>query len=199
MDLTTAPAVEPLTQTEVKNYLRVDSDITEDDALITALIVAARRYCETFTRRAFITQTWTMYLDRFPANRWYITLPKSPLQSVTSIKYYDIDGTLQTWSSSKYEVDSSDTIPARVSLAESETWPSTRVQANSVQILFIGGYGAAAAVPDTIKSAMYLLVGHWYENREAVTLAGTPKEVPMAVDALLWAERAILAADSGYD
>jgi uncharacterized phage protein (possible DNA packaging) len=39
-----------------------------------------------------------------------------------------------------------------------------------------------------VKSAILLLVGHWYENRQAVSeKPGT--EVPLGVSALLWQER----------
>jgi len=43
-------------------------------------------------------------------------------------------------------------------------------------------------MPETIKAAMKLLIGHWYENRED-TSPLTIKDVPRAVDSLLWMER----------
>ncbi|MCK4385369.1 MAG: phage head-tail connector protein [candidate division Zixibacteria bacterium] len=81
LKLKTAPAVEPVTLTEAKNQLRVDG--AEDNALITALITTARQLAERDTKRAFITQTWKMYLDSVPEE---IEIPKPPLQSVESIK-----------------------------------------------------------------------------------------------------------------
>lgn len=47
-----------------------------------------------------------------------------------------------------------------------------------------------AAVPETIKAALKLTVGHWYENREAFA-EGALAEVPMAVKSLLWGERVL--------
>ncbi|NIP96559.1 MAG: phage gp6-like head-tail connector protein, partial [Akkermansiaceae bacterium] len=45
-------------------------------------------------------------------------------------------------------------------------------------------------VPETTRQAIRLLVGHWYENREAISTSGAvPKEVPLGVQALLWLER----------
>ncbi|MBK0032745.1 phage gp6-like head-tail connector protein [Erwinia sp. S43] len=38
---------------------------------------------------------------------------------------------------------------------------------------------------DDIRVAMLLLIGHWYENREGVTVGVTATTVPLAVDALL--------------
>ena len=36
----------------------------------------------------------------------------------------------------------------------------------AVQIRFVAGYGAAAAVPEDIKEAMLLIIGHLYAHRE---------------------------------
>lgn len=81
LKLITAPTVEPVTLAGVKNHLRIDSE--DENALITALITTARQLAERDTKRAFITQTWRLYLDESPAE---IYLPKPPLQSVESIK-----------------------------------------------------------------------------------------------------------------
>ncbi|KTB62624.1 hypothetical protein AO066_18225 [Pseudomonas fluorescens] len=37
-----------------------------------------------------------------------------------------------------------------------------------------------------VEQAIFLLVGHWYSNREAVVMGGAPSAVPLAVDRLLW-------------
>jgi len=81
LKLKTAPTVEPFTLDEAKNQLRVE--VTTDDALITSLIKAARQMAESEMHRAFITQTWQMYLDTESAE---IEIPKPPLQNVVSIK-----------------------------------------------------------------------------------------------------------------
>lgn len=38
---------------------------------------------------------------------------------------------------------------------------------------------------DDIRTAMLLLIGHWFENREAVSTAGAAVVMPLAVEALL--------------
>src|SRR4051812_2411410 len=86
--LVTAPTSEPITRTEVKLHLRVDVDITAEDALIDAHIIAARRLVETHTGRQLITATWDLFLPGFP-DCDVLALPNPPLQSVTSITYYD--------------------------------------------------------------------------------------------------------------
>lgn len=43
----------------------------------------------------------------------------------------------------------------------------------------------ALVINDAVRSAMLLMIGHWYVNREAVVIGSIPAEVPMAVTALL--------------
>lgn len=47
----------------------------------------------------------------------------------------------------------------------------------------------ALLLDDEIIVAMLLLIGHWYENREAVTVGVSTTETPMAVPMLLWPHR----------
>ncbi len=65
--LLTGPALEPVSLADVKAHLRVDHD--DDDALLTAAIVAARVHVESATRRVLIEQEWRIYLDRWPRKR----------------------------------------------------------------------------------------------------------------------------------
>ncbi len=53
MQLITPAAAEPVSLAEAKLHLRVDFD--EDDALIQALISAARQAAETLTQRQLVT------------------------------------------------------------------------------------------------------------------------------------------------
>ena len=55
---------------------------------------------------------------------------------------------------------------ARVAPAYDEIWPVVRCLPEAVQIRFVAGYGAAAAVPEDIKEAMLLIIGHLYAHRE---------------------------------
>ena len=47
------------------------------------------------------------------------------------------------------------------------------------------------AVADDIRLAMLLLVGHWYENREPVTIGSTANSVPLSFEMLLRPHRLI--------
>lgn len=186
--LVTAPATEPLTATEAKLHLRVDH--STDDDLISSLIVAARQHCENVTGRALITQTWDLRLDRFPPRGAPIRLVKPPVSSVTSVSYVDADGDTQVWTSSLYRTDlptGTWAQPGRIEPAYNESYPEIRSVSNAVIVRCVHGYGAESAVPDAIKAVMKLLIGHWYEAREAVNVSvgANVQVVPMAVDALL--------------
>ncbi len=156
----TAPVTEPLTLSEAKLHLRVDH--SDEDALITSLIVAARRMAEHELHRGLITQTIDVYLDAFGDE---IRLP--PVSAVTSITYVDLNGATQTLAADQYQTDLYGE-PARILPAYAVIWPATRDQANAVKIRCTAGFGAAAAVPDGIKQWMLLQIGHWYAHREAV-------------------------------
>ena len=172
LSLITAPASEPVTASEAKAHVRVDH--TTEDTLITALITAARQGVEASTERQLISATWELWLDAFPESG-EIWLPKPPLVSVTSVKYYDSDGVLQTLATSYYDVDA----PAgphaprgRVRLAYDQSWPTTRSIANAVQVRYVAGWANAAAVPQELKQALLLRLGELYARREA-GVAGT--------------------------
>lgn len=188
LKLITDAATEPVNLTEAKRHCRVE--VSDDDTLLAALITAARKYVEAVSRRVMLAQTWRLSITGWPAGD-AIVLPKMPLQSVTGVVYTDSGGTARTMSSSLYTVDTEDE-PGRVVLNYNEEWPNDYAalrSANPIQVTFVAGY-SAATVPEIYKQAMLLLVGHWYENREAVQTSGAvPKQLELAVDALLMVDR----------
>lgn len=161
---------------------------TTADPLVTALIKTARQAAEAYTHRALITQTWDYNCDTFPVE---FRIPMPPLISVTHVKYYDADGVLTTISSSDYIVDAPagpQCLHGRVVLAPNESWPTPQVRVNAVTVRFVAGYGAASAVPEPIRAAIKLLLGHLYENRESVVITergSIVQEMPQAVQWLL--------------
>lgn len=183
--LITPPPEEPVSLVEAKLHCRVD--ISDDDDLIGQLVQAAREVCESRSSRAFVTQTWEVSLPAFSRGHlpgaavltWEtallypgggpIALPRSPLQSVTSVTYVDFAGNTQTVNSALYQVSGVGTPSGgAVQALYGLTWPSARYQAESVKVRYVAGYGAAGAVPAAAKQAILLLVGHWYLNREVI-------------------------------
>jgi hypothetical protein len=212
--LITAPTSEPITLAQAKIWLNIPPTNTMDDALITGLIVAARQYCESETNRVFFPQTWQMTLDYFPlwfpngttgslkTSQWIvgaqlirdvaIELPKprctatnDPTNGVTgvTITYYDQSGTQQTFPATSFTVDTTSE-PARL-MPNNGTWALAQIyRPGSIQITFTCGEWTPTTIPQTIVTAMYLLVSYWYTNRNAVTPM-TMTAAPMGVDALL--------------
>lgn len=190
LSLVSRPEAFPVDLDDVKTHLRVDVDT--DDELIQAWIAAATGYAEKFTHRAFVgPQVWDYALDGICTDECgAIWLPKPPVTAITSFSYVDTAGVTQVWSSANYRADlpsGPEARKARITAAYGVAWPSTRSVTGSVTIRFVCGYASALYVPAEIKAAMKLLIGHWYEHREAVGVdIGNAMSIPMAVDALLW-------------
>lgn len=181
LSLISAPTDEPVSLAEAKLHCRVD--ISTDDDMITAMIVAARQRAEHETGRRLMTQTWDLLLDAFPAAE--IELRRPPVQSITHVKYYDTTGTLQTLDASLYSLDSV-LLPGWLLPAYNTEWPDTYDTANAVQVRMVCGYATAAAVPAAIKQWILLQVGAMYAQREALATGPSVSAVPGAfVDGLL--------------
>lgn len=179
-------AAEPLSLDEAKAWLRV-TDTSEDD-LITTLIGAARQMAEKRTNRAFITQTWELVLDGFPACTRQIELPIAPLLTVTSVAYVDTAAASQTLNSSLYQVDVVRE-PGRLVLLPTESWPDTEDGINKVTITFTAGFGAAAtAMPADLITAVRYILSEWFTDRREVS-HGNPNIIPLRAEAILWKYR----------
>lgn len=183
LKLITAPATEPVALADVRDHLRIDT--LDEDAMLTALITAAREECEHMLGRVLITQTWEQVHPAFPDDD-EIELSMSPVVSVTSVKYLDSAGVEQTWSASNYVLDTNDQ-GARLLLATpTTTYPTTYDRDDAVKIRFVAGYGAATAVPATIKHWIMVRIATLYEYRTQLMAGVSVNELPGGfVDRLL--------------
>ena len=179
--ITTPPTAEPLSLAEARAHMRIDH--FDEDGVIAGLILAARQHIETICGMALCSTGYTMTLDDFPPGE-IITLPREPVQSVTAVRYLNEAGSLVTWSSAEWEADLY-SLPPRIRPRDGYTWPISQDRFAAVQVEFVAGYGGPELVPQPIMQAMRLLVGHFYEHREAVQSGGSVVELPFAVDALL--------------
>lgn len=194
---TAQPSAEPITLAEAKAHIRVDT--SDDDVLIASLISRARGYCEDQMRRQIMPATWRLTLDDFPRGRGRspaidgddIILPRPPLAIVSAINYLNESGVDTTLSASSYVV-SIDDEPGRISLAYGAVWPTTYDQLGAVRISYLAGYYESAietanipAIPKPIIQAILMLVGSWYESREATLVGTVSKEIEFAVSSLL--------------
>lgn len=197
--LVTPATADLVTTAEAKAHMRVMH--TDEDGYIESLCLAVREHLTgegAWLGVSVLPQTWEMTLERFPwgddmaawpaswSSRWSgrppnaLPLPKPPLTSVTGLWYTPSDG-------SETEITDFRTIGATTQggayllPAKGANWPSTDNEPGSVRVRYVAGY---ADLPKPIKQAALLLVGHWYENREAATEAKM-NDLPMAVGSLL--------------
>lgn len=198
LSLAVAPMAEPVSLQEAKDHLRVVRDAEND--LILRQLRAAREMAETYSRRQFCEATWDGWLDNWPSEQiglrpdgrggyrgGDIILPKAPLVSVTHVKYYDTDGVEQTFSATKYNVETADGEPGRITVAYGEEWPDVQLRPSAINIRWVAGYGEPADVPQVAKEAILLLLGARYAQREAVAapIGGRYEELPLGFKALL--------------
>jgi hypothetical protein len=186
----TPPASEPVTLAQAKSQLTLDDSFAADDSFITGLISAARMKCETLLRQAFLTQTVELQLNEFPMGGGYysrqirrigpttpywlpsstfpVALPAPPVQSVTSVKYYDYQDNLVTIDPSVYNVQAGK--PAWIAPKYGQTWPVAQPRIGAIQIRYVVGYGDDASALDAgtlgvLTSAILFGVAWLYEHR----------------------------------
>jgi uncharacterized phiE125 gp8 family phage protein len=182
--LDTAATSEPIALSEAKLFLKVDT--SDDDALIGTIISSAREYVENFTGYQLLSATYTQYLDKFPNKNTAIELLMNPVSAVTHVKYYDSNNTLQTWDTANYDTDLKGK-PARITLANDATFPTVYDRTNAVEIKFVAGYASTSATgfPKQLLNAMYLIIGHLYENRQDVIVGSIVTEMKKGADSIL--------------
>lgn len=155
---------------EAKSHLRVE--ISDEDDIIGNLIIAATSMAEHELGRALITQTIKLEMKAFPRGRIELDMP--PVQSITSIKYLDDGGAMQTLSEAKYELVKDLIRPG----VKADQWPI----GTQVEVVYVAGFGSADEVPREIKQWILVQIGSMYENRESF---GKQLEKIPFVDALL--------------
>ena len=207
---TVAPTAEPVTLAEVKQQLRVT--IPDDDDLIASHLCAARELVSLWSRRALMPTQYLLTFDRFPLtpNRqfspgnpsaltpvlqntwpldpslWALIVPRSPLISVQSIQYADINNTLQTMPSQQYVVDNVSE-PGRITNAAGSYWPAIAFVPNAVRVNFTAGYANASLVPARLKLGIKMLVSLFYDNPSWLGVKDL-SDAPPAVKALVDSE-----------
>lgn len=177
------PASEILSLAEAKAHVRVEH--AADDDYIMALVRAATQRIEEDFGICMVSIGWTLTLDGFPSGGEGIELPRSPLASVSGVSYVDGDGgTVTMAEGDDYEVPAGRRLPVIVP-AEGGSWPATKLVSDAVTVMFTAGFGTAESVPDPLKQAVRMSLGHWYRNRESVVVGAVATPLPQAVEWLV--------------
>ena len=167
---TTDSTLEVVTLQEAKDFLNVNYD--DHNSLIDSLRKASRKWCENYASISFLTQTWTLKLDHFPSEEIELWMP--PIQSVTSVKYYDQDNSFQTLDSSLYNVDINSNT-ARIQHVNDD-WPDTYDRVDAVEVIYVAGYSDIDEVPEDIIVAVKHLIADFYEIRQNVIIGSQVNE-----------------------
>lgn len=154
------PAVEPIPLAEMKAYLRLDG--SDEDALVSSLVTAARLAVERAARVALVAQSWRYETPGWPAGG-IVPLPLSPILSIDMVRVLAAGGAPLTLASALVRLD--DTAdPARLVLDSSVARPAGDDVRLSVDLT--AGFGATAtAVPAPLRLAVQRLVAGWFEAR----------------------------------
>jgi uncharacterized phiE125 gp8 family phage protein len=163
LTLVTGPTVEPVTLALAKKNCRVD--YSDEDSLFAIWIPAARKLLEELTETRFVNQTWRLALEDWPDEA--IEIPIEPVSSVSSVKYYAMDGTLTTMTAGTHYLTWLNHKPPLVYPPSLSTWPTLYLdRKDRIQVEFVAGMGAdAAAVSEIAKAAILQVIGYWAENR----------------------------------
>jgi uncharacterized phiE125 gp8 family phage protein len=171
----TPPAGQVITTAEAKARLNLSG--TDDDALLTSMILAAQAMLDGRDgqlNRALLTQTWKWTASSFieivdDLKTGEIMLPLAPTQSITEIAYFDASSVKQVIPALSYRVAAGGYHGDVITPVLTSQWPyglETLYRADAVQITFVCGYSGAGAVPEPIKQALFLIVADMYSFRE---------------------------------
>lgn len=161
--VTAQPSLEPVSVAEMKAHARIDLSV--EDGLCAMYLKAATEECQRRLGRPICEQTIVRTSPAFPSGFGAIEIVRTPVISVTSVKYRDDSGTLLTMSPSDYALDASDEDgQAWIALLPSRSWPTTGDFRDAVQVTYQAGF-PEGQVPASI-SAWVLLAATWlFENR----------------------------------
>ena len=118
--------------------------------------------------------SFTETLDEFP-EYGPLALGRKPAASVTSVTYYDVDGTLQTLDPSLYFVGLQTGV-----IAPNLSFPDTQAgRPESVIVSFTSGM--TTTLPPQIKSAFLLTMANRFERRGTDTARSTAEADSLAI------------------
>lgn len=161
---------DPITLAQAKIYLAVPTTCTEWDAMITAFITAAREVVEARTNRKLGVATINCVYDKFYPEMW---MELAEIATVESVKYYSDATTLTTLATSAYEYSLNE-FPALLRPVNGTSFPGTYTRYDAVTIQVKTGTN----YPKALLTAMYMIITHWFENRQDVITGHSVAEIP---------------------
>ena len=176
-------AEDPVTLAEAKAWCKITH--SSEDTLITALIKSATAKLELYTNRVFVERTFTGFFSHLECSKFekglYLALRRAPLLSVSTIEVTEDDSQV-TVSTDDYNVKETAAF-SRVIFSEINNSPD--VIPYPWQVVFVAGYGAAADVPEPIKTMIKQYVCFLYTNKgDCADAGGKTGGIPEIVRAI---------------
>lgn len=172
---------EPVTLTEAKAQVRMADDASED-TFITSLIAPARAYVERVSRCVFVEGE---RVETF--RRWgdYLEIWRRPIVSVDSVTYSVSDDPVDDVEYEGFATDFN-SFPLRIYPAFGGNGFPTLVDGQTITVTYTTGALVATDEEYLIaKRAILLLIGHWFEFREAALTGIVSDEIAFAITSLL--------------
>jgi len=173
LEILTQPQSEPVTLQEMKNHLRVNDDA--EDTLISAFIVVARQFFESYTGRAVHQQTFRQHVPYLNCPIYFM---RAKLISVEGFFYYNSANTLTEITSYNSDLVS---IPGGIWL---DSYPITSSTKNPKAYVDYKAGWANNEVPEMVKLGIKLVASHYYENRNSHTEVEL-KQLPLGFKAIV--------------
>jgi uncharacterized phiE125 gp8 family phage protein len=169
---------EPVTLAEAKAQCRMVEDNSED-TFLTSLLAPSRAYVERYTGYFYDSGNRTATFTRWGD---FLEIPRRPVTSITSVTYTNEDGNNATYTGFLTTIGNYST---RIYPAIDDDFPAL-ADGGLITVVYVAGALGSTSEEYLIgKRAMLLLIGHWFENREAAALGVTSTEVDFAVRSLL--------------
>lgn len=162
----------------VKDHLRVSDG--NEDGLISAYINAAVDFIASYTWIYLQSTSYTAYLDDWESET---IIKMHPVTAISSIKYYDANGTLQTMSAGTDYYVSLNGAYARINFENTYTLRDQPY--DNIEIAFTCGYASHFEIPDDLVDALLMLVSDMFENRQSFSQGVREVDVPMGIKAIL--------------
>lgn len=160
-----------LTLTQIKQALKID--YTTDDQELLRIKEAVESYVSEYTGLSLCQEDKTQYLSYFMKTRF----ESNPVLSVSSVKYTDTTGNLQTMNPDDWFLIYSEAPSIYINF---RAFPSLK-DGTEVQVNYRVGY---AQLPPVLKQAMIGLIGHFYNNPESASPVAL-SEVPLSTKFIL--------------
>lgn len=174
----TPPAAEPITLTEAKDWCRINT--TDDDTLVTNLIISARIFGEKYCNRIFVDTDIDCFFNGLDFSNCepygFVQIRRSPLSSITAVSVYSSGSYTAT---TDYLLKQSNGF-SRLIFQNGIDADAGVIYPIKVEATF--GYGSATDVPEEIRTAIKQHVAFLYENRGDVRAEGA---LPMPLETKL--------------